>query len=285
MGRDPAHELRSSVTGGGRQQRQDLCHRSDISHFRCILGYFGLYSIKMAAIFVTMDLDIAMSMASLTNIRYDGQPMQWKQHNAVQILADGWLNLNFSSGGDQISEVNFYRARWISSLCKLHNRIHHHLHHREETVSSLQLLSLSSSSALQSSSSSSQWWSGSRWRKLSALTLSPMSGLWAKRCLRAGPCFHNDDVIYFHDDVGDIGDDFGESVCCDWYFKLLYLHRSESGAVVIWANPRCHNLLSLNQHVWHWQYRWQYQQHFTNLVQILDNIRTNWFVHHSSIEE
>ena len=47
----------------------------------------------MAAIFVTMDLDIAMSMASLTNIRYDGQPMQWKQqswqHNAVQILADG----------------------------------------------------------------------------------------------------------------------------------------------------------------------------------------------------
>ena len=47
----------------------------------------------MAAIFVTMDLDIAMSMASLTNISYDGQPMQWKQqsgrHNAVQILADG----------------------------------------------------------------------------------------------------------------------------------------------------------------------------------------------------
>ena len=239
----------------------------------------------MAAIFVTMDLDIAMSMASLTNIRYDGQPMQWKQqswqHNAVQILADGWLNLNFSSGGDQISEVNFYRARWISSLCKLHNRIHHHLHHREETVPSLQLHRHRHHHQLcnhhhhngDQDHDDGSWvlWPSHQWVD------SEQSAAWEQVLVSTMTMIFISTMML---------------VILVMILKKVFvvtggisnLHRSESGAVVIWANPRCHNLLSLNQHVWHWQYRWQYQQHFTNLVQILDNIRTNWFVHYSSIE-
>ena len=76
-----------------------------------------------------------------------------------------WDNV-FLLGGDQISEVNFYRARWA--------------------YPPLSSWSFSSSPSPLSFSSSSTSTTGSRWRRWSVSTLSPMSGHWVKLCLRAG---------------------------------------------------------------------------------------------------